>query len=231
VDKETIVLTATHDVDRSNPGSGSFRRANGASAGGASADDFELMRAIADGDPQALKALYDRHAGLVFTVALRVVRDRSEAEDLLTEIFFELWDKRERYNAMRGSPVSYLVTLARSRAIDRKRRKRLTYDSTLEAISAASAQPTPAESSESNERGQLLTRCFDRLEAPQRQAIECAFYDGLSHSEVATKLARPLGTIKTQIRAGLMRLRECLGRFFDSTDAAVRFGEGGREAT
>jgi RNA polymerase sigma-70 factor (ECF subfamily) len=180
------------------------------------------MRAIADGDPQALQALYDRHGALVFTVALRIVRDRSEAEDLLTEIFFELWEKRDRYNAMRGSPTSYLLTLARSRAIDRKRRKRLTFDGTLDTVRAASEQPSPADASESNERGQLLARCFDRLDVSQRQAIECAFYDGLSHSEVATKLARPLGTIKTQIRQGLLRLRECLGRFFDSTDIAMR---------
>lgn len=210
-------MTAAHDVDRSNPHSGSFARASAATP-----DDFELMSSIADGDPQALKALYDRHAGLVFTVCLRIVRDRSEAEDLLTEIFFELWAKRDRYNAMRGSPVSYLLTLARSRAIDRKRRKRLTYDGTLDSGSAASEQPSPAEASESKERGQLLSRCFDRLDAAQRQAIEHAFYDGLSHSEVATKLARPLGTIKTQIRQGLLRLRECLGRFFDSSDIAMR---------
>jgi RNA polymerase sigma-70 factor (ECF subfamily) len=189
------------------------------------------MSSIADGDPQALRALYDRHAGLVFTVCLRIVRDRSEAEDLLTEIFFELWQKRDRYNAMRGSPVSYLLTLARSRAIDRKRRKRLTYDGTLESVSAASDQPSPADASQSNEQGQLLTRCFDRLDASQRQAIECAFYDGLSHSEVATKLARPLGTIKTQIRQGLLRLRECLGRFFDSTDVAMQSAARGREST
>ena len=77
----------------------------------------------------------------------------------------------------------------------------------------------------------MLTRCFDRLEAAQRQAIECAFYDGMSHSEVATKLARPLGTIKTQIRQGLLRMRECLGRFFDSTDVAVQLNGRGREST
>ena len=67
----------------------------------------------------------------------------------------------------------------------------------------------------------MINRCFDRLDAPQRQAIECAFYDGLSHSEISTKLSRPLGTIKTQIRTGLLRLRECLGRFFESTDVGA----------
>ncbi|CAN5681340.1 N/A [soil metagenome] len=182
------------------------------------------MSSIAAGDAQALKALYDRHAGLVFTVCLRIVRERSEAEDLLTEIFFELWQKSDRYNAMRGSPVSYLLTLSRSRAIDRKRRKRLTNDGTLDTVAAASAEPTPADATEANERGALVNRCFDRLEGPQRQAIECAFYDGLSHSEISTKLSRPLGTIKTQIRQGMMRLRDCLGKFFDSADMASRSG-------
>ena len=222
-------MTAAYDVDGDNTDDAPSRGGGGGDGARSSAagDDFALMRGIAAGDPMALRSLFDRHAGLVFTVCLRIVRDRAEAEDLLTEIFFELWQKRDRYNAMRGSPVSYLLTLARSRAIDRKRRKRLTYDTLLENVNTASSAPTPADASESNERGQLLTRCFDRLDSTQRQAIECAFYDGLSHSEVATKLARPLGTIKTQIRQGLLRLRECLGRFFDSTDVAA----GGREST
>lgn len=180
------------------------------------------MSLIAAGDAQALKALYERHGGLVFTICLRIVRDRTEAEDLLTEIFFELWEKRDRYNAMRGSPMSYLITLSRSRAIDRKRRKRPTLNSSIETLNAPSAGFTPAEATEAGERGTMINRCFDRLDAPQRQAIECAFYDGLSHSEISTKLSRPLGTIKTQIRSGLMRLRECLGRFFDSTDITNR---------
>src|SRR3954469_15640128 len=200
-------MTAAFEVDRSNIARDT-------------PDDFELMSSIAAGDAQALKTLYDRHAGLVFTICLRIVRDRAEAEDLLTEIFFELWEKRGRYNAMRGSPVSYLVTLSRSRAIDRKRRKRPTVNSSIDTLNAPSAGPTPAEATEAGERGTMINRCFDRLDAPQRQAIEHAFYDGLSHSEISTKLSRPLGTIKTQIRTGLLRLRECLGRFFDSSDVA-----------
>ncbi len=117
-------MTAAYDVGRSNPESGSFPRGSG--GGGGAADDFALMSAIADGDSQALKALYDRHAGLVFTVALRIVRDRTEAEDLLTEIFFELWQKRDRYNAMRGSPVSTArSTRCRRPASTRRRLKRL----------------------------------------------------------------------------------------------------------
>lgn len=207
-------MTAAYEVDRS----GQIARD--------APDDFELMSSISAGDARALKALYDRHAGLVFTICLRIVRDRTEAEDLLTEIFFELWEKRDRYNAMRGSPVAYLITLSRSRAIDRKRRKRPIVSGSIETAiqmgNAPSAGPTPAEATEAGERGTMINRCFDRLEEPQRQAIECAFYDGLSHSEVATKLSRPLGTIKTQIRTGLLRLRECLGRFFESTDMTNR---------
>jgi len=185
-------------------------------------DDYALMEAIASRrDSAALRALYDRHSGLVFTLCTRVLRDRGDAEDVLIDVFFELWDKADRYDAARGSPVSYLVQLARSRAIDRLRSGRSdkagprATASTPDAIDGSASALRPAAANPLNdvatsEQRELVIRAIAQLEPVQRQAIECAYYDGLSHSEIAEKLDKPLGTVKTWIRQGLIRLRDAL---------------------
>jgi RNA polymerase sigma-70 factor (ECF subfamily) len=177
------------------------------------ADDLALMQAVAARDPGALRALYDRYAGLVFTLALRILRDRGEAEELLTDVFWELWSRAGRFDASRGTAVTYLTTLTRSRAIDRTRGRAARLKTmSLESsdTSSATTSATPATESLSAERRAVVRRAIDQLDPQQRQAIECAYYDGLSHSEIANKLNKPLGTVKTYIRQGLIRLRESL---------------------
>lgn len=189
------------------------------------ADDYALMDAIAvERDPDALRAFYDKHASVVYAVCLRVLRDRHEAEDLLVEIFQELWDKSDRYDALRASPRTYLMTLTRSRAIDRKRRmisgaatvttvaETGDLDDASQPATMSSANLSPVEATILTERRAIVIDALHQLEPAQRQAIECAYYDGLSHSEIAEKLNKPLGTVKTYIRQGLIRLRQALQR-------------------
>lgn len=175
-------------------------------------EDLELMRRIADREPAALRALYDRHAGLVYTIALRILRKPEDAEELVTDVFQELWDKSSRYDQARAAPVTYIVTLARSRCIDRTRRKAHRAQMTLESIedAAAVSDQTPADDVVLGEQQALVRRALSRLDENQRAAVEAAYYDGLSHSEIAEKLGKPLGTVKTHIRQGLIRLRDAL---------------------
>lgn len=175
-------------------------------------DDFTLMESIAAGNAAALRALYDRHSGIVLSVCLRILRDRNAAEELLVDIFHELWERSDRYDPKRASPLTYLMTVTRSRAIDRQRaRPKLTpaaLDNSEGQIPAA--QESPVSDVVSGEQRSIVRRALARLEPSQRQAIECAYYDGLSHSQIAQKLDKPLGTVKTYIRQGLIRLRELL---------------------
>jgi RNA polymerase sigma-70 factor (ECF subfamily) len=162
-----------------------------------------------------LERLYDRHSPLVLAVCRRVLKDAAEAEDVLTAVFFELWSKADRFDASRGSPLTYLMTLARSRAIDRRRSRAarpvaLSSDNRAaeNAAAMASTAPSPLQSSDINEQRQRIRAALAELEPAQREAIECSFYEGLSHSEIAEKLQKPLGTVKTYIRQGLIRLRD-----------------------
>lgn len=170
------------------------------------------MKRIADRDPAALRELYDRHAGLVYAIALKMLRSREEADDLVTDLFWELWNKADRYDATRAAPVTYMVTLARSRCIDRLRRSNRHKAAPLDlnAQQKAADEPTPLEGALLDENRGLVREALSRLDDNQRTALESAYYDGLTHSEIAEKLGKPLGTVKTYIRQGLIRLRETL---------------------
>ncbi len=173
-------------------------------------DDLSLMRAIGARDQGAFQALYDRHSNLIFALCLKVLKSRADAEDLLVDVFWELWEKSGRYDQTRGSPRTYLLTMARSRAIDRLRtRRNPTADLDLsEPAASSAATDNPLASAISDENRDAVRQAIDRLDPDQRRAIECAYYEGLSHSEIADKLDKPLGTVKTYIRQGLIHLRE-----------------------
>ena len=179
-------------------------------------DDYELMQRIAGGDPAALAAFYDRHAPLVQGLCLRILRDRGEAEDLVVDVFWEIWQRGQRYDAARGAPLTYLLTVARSRALDRLRsaeHRAAKFDATAAGTDNAETRAggeDPSAGLVSGENRDLVRRAMANLDPAQREAIELSFYDGLSHSEIAAKLDKPLGTVKTHIRQGLIRLRESL---------------------
>lgn len=183
------------------------------------------MRAIAQGDLDAFERFYERYGSIVFATSLRILRDRSEAEDLLEEIFWEIWARRDRYDATRSKPFSYLMTLARSRALDRLRfRKRRAgvwvevHDADRDALAIASGGgANPFEDASSGQRRIAIGRALDELPAPHRRAVEMNFFEGLSHREISEQLGDPLGTVKTRIRQGLLVLRKLL-RSIDEPD-------------
>ncbi len=174
--------------------------------------DAELFRALKAGQSSALGILYDRYASLVYRLALRILANPQEAEDLTQEIFLTFW-RRGTYNPTRGSLSSFLTTLTRSRAID-KLRSRSTNLKFLQRWSQAmvteTPPPTPFESASLSQRSQCVRSALVQLPEKQRQVLEMAYYDGLSQSEIAKQLNTPLGTIKTWARQGLLNLRKNL---------------------
>ena len=177
------------------------------------AEDQHAVRRIADGDADAIAELYDRHARRVYSLALRILGDAPEAEDVVQEVFLQAWRQASRYTATRGVVAAWLQTLTRSRAIDRLRARRPYADAAggdRAATEAVDSGPPIDWQFLSSEQTRLVRAALERLPLLQRVAIELAYFEGLTHAEIAARLEEPLGTIKTRIRAGLMKLREAL---------------------
>jgi RNA polymerase sigma-70 factor (ECF subfamily) len=172
-----------------------------------------LLRRIVNGDQSAVAELYDGTNTLVFGLAFRILGERAAAEDVVVEVYTQVWKQAQTYDAQRGTPLTWLLTVTRSRAIDALRaRQRLRNTEPLETATNARADaPDPEEVSSLVERRRVVCHALDSLSAEQRQVIELAYFSDLSHTEIAEKLGQPLGTIKTRIRTGLLRLREVLG--------------------
>ena len=172
-------------------------------------------------DPEALQALYDRHANLVYGLGLRVLRDATEAEDLVQDVFLHLWRRAEMFDGERGSFAGWLVSLARNRAIDRLRARRTRerkgdeYEAE-QSIDTAPRAADPAESAYASELRGAVARALGTLPDAQRSALELAYFGGFSHSEIAQRLDAPLGTVKARVRQGMLRLRDLLGDFVDA---------------
>jgi len=183
--------------------------------------DEAVVSRVAAGDQDALSLLYDRHRTLLMALALRILRDRSEAEEILGDVFFQAWRQAGAYDRGRASVEGWLINLCRSRAIDRLRsrgrREVLASALARDAIARpADGAANPMVQAAHQERRRFIVGALAELGEPQREALELAYYGGLSHSEIAEKLAEPLGTVKTRIRQGLIALRESLGRRFAS---------------
>ena len=180
-------------------------------------DWAEWVREAANGDQSALTRLYDSTNRMVYGLILRIVSNTHTAEEVLLDVYLQIWRKAETYSASKGTVLAWLFTIARSRAIDalRSRASRESgQQDPLDAVSAAvDRSPTPEENSAISQRRQFVQQCLAELPVDQRQAIELAFFRGLSHSEIAEALKQPLGTIKTRVRLGMARLRESLRRY------------------
>ena len=178
--------------------------------------DPSLLARVVKGDQQAFSQLYDHSSTLLFTLALRILGNREEAVELLQDVYWEVWRKVSRYDIGRGTPVAWLITLTKSRAIDRLRaRASRGYQATnsLEAGTAAEVAdpgPSPFETQADQELRAAVEAAVAGLPQAQQQAIELAYYEGLSHAEIASRLNQPLGTVKTRIKLGMSRLRESL---------------------
>jgi RNA polymerase sigma-70 factor, ECF subfamily len=172
------------------------------------APDLATVTAMKSGDQSALAELYDRYSSVVYAVALRVLGDAAEAEDVLQEVFLQLWRKPGAFDAARGNLGAWLAVITRNRAIDLLRRRKPETDIEDVIVSVA---PDLAGDADRSRAAQKVRSVLGTMPAVQRSALEMAYFEGLSHSEIATKTGEPLGTIKTRIRAGLMMLRKAFG--------------------
>ncbi|HET7024282.1 MAG TPA: sigma-70 family RNA polymerase sigma factor [Gemmatimonadales bacterium] len=185
-------------------------------------DDQALIERVASGDEQALGPLYDRFASVLHAAAWRITGETADAEEVLIDAFAQAWRDASRYDAQRGSVGAWLMTITRTRALDlirsRGRRDRAVAAAGNEpeaaGVSAGTWRYATSRSAEQSERRRLISIALQGLSAAQRQAIELAYYEGLSHSEIAEKLGEPLGTVKTRVRLGLQKLREALRPFY-----------------
>ena len=176
-------------------------------------DLVALIGRVASGEQSALTAIYDATNRLVFGLILRVVVDRATAEEVLLDVYTQVWRQASTYDTNRGVPLAWIMTIARSRAIDRVRAGRQDQQrkEPLEAIGEVSAGGiSPEDASLYSERRRLVRTALETLSPEQREVIELAYYSGLSHSEIAVKLGQPLGTVKTRTRLGLIKLRDML---------------------
>ena len=178
------------------------------------ADQATLVR-MARGDHGALGELYDRHARLVFSLALRILQNSADAEDVVQEVFAQVWTQAARYDSARGAVAAWMLTMTRSRAIDRLRSRRSRPESPSESQVVENV-PDAAVRQDlqllSGEQVANLQRALNELPAAQRVALELAYYEGLSHVEVAARLSEPLGTVKTRIRQAVIKLRESMAQ-------------------
>ena len=171
-----------------------------------------LLAACARRDQAALARLYELTSAKLFGVALRIVRRDDWAEDVLQECYLRIWDHAREYRAGLAAPMTWMTSIVRNRCLDWLRRPNFEVadiDGSI-AEGTASEQAGPLAQLERSQEAAGILRCLKGLDAKQRQAIVLAFYDGLSHSELAGHLREPLGTVKTWVRRGLLRLKSCL---------------------
>lgn len=170
------------------------------------------IRRVAGGDRSALQAVYDATSAKLFGVVLRILNDRSEAEDVLQEVYINVWAKAATFDEGRASPITWLATIARNRAIDRQRQVGRRSSRPLED---ANEVPDGAEDSLGavlrSEEATLLDGCLDSLDDNQQKAIRTAFFEGRTYEDVASLFGVPTGTMKSWIRRSLMKLKACLG--------------------
>lgn len=174
--------------------------------------DAELVQRMAEGDEQALDAFYDRWNSLVHAVVLRILRQRDDVEDVVEEVFWQAWRQANRYVATRGSVQTWLLTMARSRSLDRVRSVKRLREEPLEGESGAAVVQQVSDSdaslgAESAERRVIVLAALSELPAEQREALELGYYSGLTQSEIAERTGQPLGTIKTRMRLAMQKLR------------------------
>lgn len=176
-------------------------------------DESALIRRIASGDGEALTRLFDLHSPVALGLLVRILGDRAEAEEVLQEVFLQVWTQADRYDADRSSPRGWLLMLTRSRALDRLRRRearRRREEATAEEEPSLTVEPEGTGRLEAAERQSRVSSALGSLSPEQRHCIELAFYEGLTHTQIAERLKAPLGTVKSRILLGMSKLRQVL---------------------
>jgi RNA polymerase sigma-70 factor (ECF subfamily) len=188
---------------------------NQVSSGNAT-DEAQLLARVAQKDQQALAELYDRFAKVLYSVSLRILRDETRAQEVLQEVFVQIWERASRYDARLGKPLTWALILTRNKAIDHLRsmqREGRLFESLKDLAehehAAASAEPVPGQVA-GQELAESVKQALCALPWEQRYAIELAFFRGLSQSEIANELKQPLGTVKARIRRGMLQMRSRL---------------------
>jgi len=183
---------------------------------GRNEEDLRLLKRIVKGDQQAFSQLYDKYASVLYTTVLRIVKSTQEAEDSLQEIFLLVWNKAGQFSEAKGSVYTWMMTIARRKAIDKLRSQHMTHQGlSLDeegslAIPDVAYKMNPLHATISAEYETMMRAGLDLLTAEQRVLIELSYYDGYTHMQISERLELPLGTVKTRIRQGLMKLREYL---------------------
>lgn len=181
------------------------------------AETDEFVLALRRGEERALVDLYERYGTAVYHLALRITRDSGAAEEISLDSFLQLWRHADRFSADQGTLSSWLFTIARSRAIDRVRAAAAAKRTPVEDPGPVSALPQPDEMADLAERQRLVRQAMSALSPAQQAALELAYYEGLSHSQIADRLGEPLGTIKTRIRQAMIILRRTLAPVLSAT--------------
>jgi RNA polymerase sigma-70 factor (ECF subfamily) len=183
---------------------------------GRNEEDLRLLKRIMRGDQNAFSQFYDRYSSLLYTTVLRIVRSTEEAEDLLQEIFMQIWNKADLFSESKGSVYTWVVTIARRKAIDKLRSQHILHqgvsldDERSLAVPDVTYKMNPLHATISAEYEAMMREALDTLTAEQRALIELSYYDGYTQAQISNRLELPLGTVKTRMRQGLMKLREFL---------------------
>ncbi|MBV8140672.1 MAG: sigma-70 family RNA polymerase sigma factor [Verrucomicrobia bacterium] len=178
--------------------------------------EIELLRRIGEGDRKSFEEFYDRLSGLLFSTAYRVLNNQAAAEDVLQDVFIQIWEKAPLYNSSIGKPLTWAVTLTRNKAIDRlrstQRRSRLQEKFQHESeIFEQFEHRSSFDAVVSVETSKLVRQALEKLSKDQRQVVELAFFSSMTQTEIAERLNQPLGTIKARIRRGMLKLRDLIG--------------------
>jgi RNA polymerase sigma-70 factor, ECF subfamily len=182
-------------------------------AGASAVGDGQLLARVAHGDVAAFETVYDRHAGVVFGMARQVLRDPDLAEEVAQEVLVEVWRSAARFDASRGSARAWIATIARRRVVERVRTVRAAGERDLRAAAAGASRSVDevSETVEIRMEHLQVRRCLESLTRLQRESVDLAFYRGYTQRQVSDLLEVPLGTVKSRLRDGLTRLRDCLG--------------------
>lgn len=176
-------------------------------------DITALLKRVAAGDSDAFGVLYSATSLKLFGICLRILRRQELAEEILQEVYIRIWDKAADFDPSRASPITWMATIARNRAIDEVRKKKPAFADDMSGTDEISDPGRgPAEHLEAGEDVQRLQHCLEQLNAPQRNAVRLAYLDGLSRAEIAQRLDQPVGTVKTWLHRSLKQLKDCLGQ-------------------